>query len=517
MSNKSHNSIIRRASMMTVLSVVAVCVSFFKESVSAYYFGTGVESDALTLALDMPRVLFTFLSAAIAAVVVPIYSEEKVLRGERDAQYFFSNFATFTALLCVLITIIAEFFSGGIVRFFAPGLSPEVRDTTLRLFRWTLPAIAIAVVGNISTAVLNCHKIFCRPAMAPIFYNLFFAACLFAGARRFGIYAALVGMVAGMGLEFIYRVALRRRIVRYTPVMDRKHGATRRAVKMSLPVILGMAVSEVNLLVDKMVASFLTAGNITALNYASKISSGISTLLISGISEVIFPEFSERVAEGNDEKTGQLYLSAIRAFLLLLLPILAGGSFLRQDIVSLLYARGQFDAASVSMTSPLFAIYLFSILFSAIRDVSTKLLYAYGNTRTAMINSSIGVAVNIGLDLLLVKFLGAVGLALATTVSAALVSLLLIRSIRKRVSAVRFDGFGLFIGKLLLACLLMVLLLWGITKGWSVAATSASTALLARLVISIASGAAAYFLCLHLLKVEEMRFLVGKLRLRSKG
>lgn len=512
MSTEKHNSMMKRVSAMTMLSAAAVCVSFFKESVTAYYFGTGVESDALTLALDMPRVLFTFLSASVAAVVVPIYSEESIRHGDGKAQYFFSNFATCTALLCILIALIAEIFADAVVRFFAPGLSADVRSLTLQLFHWTLPAIALAVVSNISTAVLNCHKIFCRPAMAPIFYNLFFSACLFVGARTYGVYAALVGMVAGMMLEFIYRVALRRRYVRYTPVFDLQDAPTRKAVKMSGPVILGMAVAEVNLLVDKMVASFLTAGSITALNYASKISSGISTLLISGFSEVIFPEFSQRAAEGDDEEAAQLYLSAIRIFLLLLLPIVCGGAFFRQDIVSLLYARGQFDALSVSMTSPLFAIYLCSILFSAIRDVSTKLLYAYGNTKAAMVNSAIGVAVNIILDLLLVKILGVIGLALATTISAGLVCLLLVRSIQKHLVTVRFTGLMVFVGKLLLACFLMILLLWAITGIWTVSAVSANIALLARLLLSVVLGAAVYFLCLHLFRVKEMEFVTGKLR-----
>ena len=143
------------------------------------------------------------------------------------------------------------------------------------------------------------------------------------------------------------------------------------------------------------------------------------------------------------------------------MPIVFGGIFLRNELVSLAFERGAFDSASVLMVGRLFAVYLISGLFLIIRQAGVKLFTACCDTRTTMINSIVGVAVNIVLNILLSCFWGAEGLVIATAISLAVTSIRLLMLAKRKLPCIRYEEITLFSVKVLVASIGMNLVLWG--------------------------------------------------------
>ena len=327
----------------------------------------------------------------------------------------------------------------------------------------------------------------------------------------------MCGVIVGTVIEFTYSVLLRRRFVKYRPICNFVEKDMVSSVKRSAPVFIGIGVAEINKTIDTMITTFLSAGTVTMMNYASKLTSAVSSLLIGGITKVAYPEFAECAAK--DEKgLAKSYLYSIKLIMLILLATFAGSAILNEEIVSLVYLRGAFDMYALVGTAPIFTAYMASLIFNALRQNTSRVFYSYGDTKTPMINTLLGMLLNIGLNLAVFKILGAVGIAWATAVSNMVVSGLLMLKLRKKNSHIQFRQLIPLLTRVAIAaaCMIAVILagkyavnLLGLYELTNFVSNAIFTCLL------ILIGAVVYFGLLLLLKTEEImpfarRFLPGK-------
>ena len=433
-------SMARSAALLSAISAISLLFSFLQESILAYFFGTSAETDAYTVAIQLPVILFSVVSTAISTIIIPNYSKELYGKGKEQAQRYASNFMTTITLLTIGIVIICEIFAEPIMLVLAPGLKPEINSLTANLFRIVLPTIILTELMNINSGILNVHKSFVLPALTSNILNVVFVGTVFFLARNYGIYSAILGTTVGTCLEFVYSVLLRRRYMKYKFVLDLKDDTMKLSLKMALPVFVGIGADEISKIVDKMVSSFLAEGSIASLNFASKLSSAVSTLLINGISTVIYPEFARNAAEKDEKGIANTLTFSLKTYILIIMPLIFGGTYLSKEIVAIVFMRGSFDMSSVERTAPLFACYLACLLFTAFRQASSRFFYAQGNSVIPMKNSVIGIALNIILNILLAKWLGAFGLALATTISMAFISILILAEAKKKNDKVEYKS-----------------------------------------------------------------------------
>lgn len=462
---KSNNiNMTKAAATLSIASAMTLAVSFLKESAVAYYFGISSVADACAVAIDLPIILFSALSMAISTVLVPNYTEQLVKGGKEKAEYYACNFATIVLFSSMLVLLIGEIFSDFIVSVAAPGLNPETAYLASSLFRIVLPATLIAVLIKINTGICNSHNEFFAPALAPNFLNITVIVGLIFFSSSYGIYVVAVATVIGSGVELVYSNTLRRAYVDYEVLIDFKDDALKKSIRMAIPVFLGISAMEINKIVDKVISSLFESGSISTLNYASKLSSGISSLLITAITIVAFPTMATSVAQGNHKNVAKTFIFSLNVYIILLFPIIAGGGFLSQEIIKIVYGRGLFDINAVQNTAPVFVCYLACLLFSSFRQSSARFFYSYGDTRSPMMNAMVGVVLNIIFDIILAKIFGVQGLALATTISTAAVSFTLLFQAKKKNPFVRYDGVlqcGIKSG---VASLMMLLVLWGVKK-----------------------------------------------------
>lgn len=402
---------------VTIVMCFGYLVSFAKEAVVANYFGVSQDVDAYTIALQVPVILFSFVAVAIQSVVVPLYSDLLYNKGRSDADRFASNLLVTVLLFAGIFFILGEIFASGLIYLFAPGFNSDVHDLATNLLRITLPTIFFSLVSQVFTAILNVHKRFVIPSLTVVLLNLGLIMTIVALHTQFGIVAACIGQIIGGSIQTIVLFIIIRKFFSWRIVLDLKNASLRQAMKMSLPVFWSISVAEVNAMVNKMVASFLFVGSIAAMGYAQKINTIFISFFTSAIATVVYPMYAESAAKGDTSQLNNRVNLTLAAYTLFLLPVMLFVLCYRQEIIDLAFARGAFDSTAIDVTQQLLGFYVIGILFLALRGTITNVFYSLKDSKTPAKNATIGVIINVVLNLTLPFVMGVNGLALATSIT----------------------------------------------------------------------------------------------------
>ena len=458
---KQEKGLLRQGILLSLMAVIASLVSFAKEAVFANYFGVSAEADAYNIAIIVPEILFAVVWEGINSIVIPLYTDKLYKEGKKAADCFISSLFAIIGSGTIVLVIIMEVFADGIVAIFSPGLTAEVHSLAVQLIRRALPILFFEGIIRICVSVLHVQKKFALSRILGGIRNLGVIAFLSFFASRFGIAMAVYGLLSGVFIECCIYVFFVAKHISLGEKANFRDVALKRAARMLVPVLIGGGVSEINQIADKVVASFLGTGSIAALNYASKLNSIIQSLILMNIITIMYPEYSVLASKKKYEELAKAYQNTIKICILISMPIVFGGIFLRNELVSLAFERGAFDNTSVLLVGRLFAIYLVSGLFLMIRQAGVKLFTACCDTRTTMINSIVGVTVNIVLNIILSCFWGAEGLAAATAISLAVTSIRLMMLAKRKLPCIQYKETTLFSVKVLMATVGMNLVLWG--------------------------------------------------------
>jgi putative peptidoglycan lipid II flippase len=204
---------------------------------------------------------------------------------------------------------------------------------------------------------------------------------------------------------------------------------------IALPVIMGTAVNEINVLVNRTLASRIAEGGISALNYANRLNGFVQGLFVMSVTTVLYPMISKMAAEGNLKSLKAYLAEAISMVGLLVIPAMVGAMIFAREIVAFLFGRGAFTEEAVTMTGSALFCYSLGLIAFGLRDVLTRAFYSLQDTRTPMINATIAVSTNILLNVILSRFLGIRGLALATSISGIISALLMFITLRTKIGS----------------------------------------------------------------------------------
>ena len=278
------------------------------------------------------------------------------------------------------------------------------------------------------------------------------------------------------------------------------------------PVLIGVAVNQINTMVDRTLASTLVEGSISALNYANKLNGFVMALFITSVGAVIYPMLSKLSSEDNKEKFISSVVQSINSVILLVIPISIGAIVLATPIVKLLFQRGEFDARATSMTAIALIMYSIGMVAFGLRDIIGKVFYALKDTKTPMINGAIAMIMNIVLNIILVKYLQLAGLALATSISAIVCIFLLFGSLKKKIGYFGQDKIIKTTIKSIVAAVVMGIVTYFVYNivsnllGLGFANEAVSLA------ISVGVGAITYGILVVVLKVDEINVITDVMK-----
>ena len=269
--------------------------------------------------------------------------------------------------------------------------------------------------------------------------------------------------------------------------------------------------NQINVLIDRTLASNIVEGGITALNYANRLNGFVQGLFVASISTAMYPMISKMAAEDNMEGLKKAVAEGINLINLLVIPATIGSMIFATPAVGLLFGRGAFDERALALTSSGLFYYSIGMIGFGLREILSRAFYSLQDTKTPVINATIAVVINIVLNIILSKFLGIGGLALATSISAIFCTGLLFISLRKKIGSFGMKGIVISFAKILSASLVMGL----ITKiSFNTLLNNMSQNL--SFIISIAIGVVVYFVLIYFMKIEDVDNMVGVLKEKAR-
>lgn len=500
-------------SVLMGITVLSQVIAFLRESVFAYYFGTSMEADAYVMASQIPVTLFAIVSTAINTVMLPIYTEKKNTVGTHGAKGFLKTASVLFFGLSVAVIVLAEIFAVPLVRIFAPSFDAEMLQVTVRYTRLLFPTIVGTILINVFTVCFNADNDFFFPSVAALTQSVSIIAIMVICVKTLGTEAAVWGSILGIVANLLLILLPQRAVFCEKINLRQAWDDLKNVLYKVIPVTIGVGIAEVNRIIDRAVASGLDTGSITALNYANKLSVVFSALILSAVSAVSFKKFSETYARREFRKRSEQLSDYTVLLIAVLLPITIGALLLKTELIEIAFGRGAFDSDSVAQTADVFFYTAFGIVFTAVREIFSKYFYSSGDTKTPMINSGIGVGINIVLNLILSKFMGAAGLALATTISYVVVCVLLFITIVLREKSFDLAKLGKAVVKLMVAAAAMLLVLLVLNTFVPIQNS------ILKVMLNLLVGASVYALALFAIDRQLMRRMFGLLfeRLDAKG
>jgi len=277
----------------------------------------------------------------------------------------------------------------------------------------------------------------------------------------------------------------------------------KKIIFLAIPVIIGASVNEINVLIDRTMASQIAVGGITALTYANRLNLFIKGIFITSVATVIYPMISKMAAKNNMNGLKKTMSGAVNSISLLVLPASVGAMVFARPVVSLLFGRGAFDAQAIEMTAG--ALFFYSVGMAAVgyREILSRAFYSLQDTKTPTINAVIGMVMNIILNLILSRIMGISGLALATSISAIVTSILLFVSLRKKIGSFGVREMLFSFLKVCIASLLMVTL-----AKFSFDYLAGTISQNLSLFISIVIGAMFYLIIIYFMKIEDFDLII---------
>ena len=511
--------VVEAAGVIGFATLLSRIFGFARDMVLARLFGAGLAADAFFVAYRIPNLLRElFAEGSMSAAFIPVFSEYLTKRTKRDAWELAS--AAFTTLLTVLtgVCLLGILAAPWIVKLIAPGFSdnPEREALTTMLTRIMFPYLLCIGLAALAMGVLNSVRSFAAPAFSPVLFNIAIIASAFLLAPLFAepILAVAFGVVVGGFAQFLSQMpALRRAELLFGWRFDFAHEGVRRIGWLMAPALIGLSVTQINILVSTILASYFPGGP-TYLFYGMRLIHFPLGIFGVALATALLPSLSTQAAKGElDALRGTLGFG-LRLIFFMIAPAMVGLILLRVPIVHLFFEHGRFTAADTQGTAAAVLAYAVGLwAFAGVRIVVSA-FYSLQDTRTPVLVAAVALAANIALSLLLMGPLRHAGLALATALSAILNMGLLVVFLARRLGAVGWEAILRSHARVLLASVPIVLTCLWIASLAVWAQPGAWAAKTVMLIVGIGISVGGYVTVHALLGSDELDFLWGLVRRR---
>ena len=408
----------RAAFLVMVITIISKFLGFGREIVLSYVFGATAITDAYLISITIPSTIFSFISIGVATGFIPMHNRIRKENGQLSANQFTSNLSNTLFLLASIIVVIVLVFTQPIIKLFASSFTGETLELAVNFTRITIFGVYFTAVLNIFAGYLRVHENYLVPALTGFPMNLITIGALLISTKT-SIYVVAVGSLLATASQLILLIPFVRKAgYSYKPIIDLKDEHLKAMLLIALPVIAGTFVNEINVLIDRTLASGIAVGGISALNYARRLNAFVQGLFVASITTVMYPMISKMAAEDNIKGLKSTISEAISTISLLVIPATVGAMIFSEEIVSLLFGRGAFTIEAIKMTGNALFYYSIGMIAFGLRDILSRAFYVLQDTKTPMINTAISVLINIVLIIVLSRYLVIGGLALATSISA---------------------------------------------------------------------------------------------------
>ncbi len=467
MSGESTKSgLLRSSAVVSVMTLLSRVLGMVRDMVVAAYFGSSPAADAFFIAFKIPNFMRRlFAEGAFAQAFVPVLSEYRAQRSLAEVKQLVDRVAGTLGLTLTAITALGVVASPYLIMLFAPGFRGEPEKLALagELLRITFPYLLLISLTAFCGGILNSYGRFAVPAFTPVLLNVCMIGATVLLTPYFDqpIMALAWGVfIAGMA-QLLFQLPFLARIQLLPfPRPNRKDEGVKRIMTLMLPALFGVSVSQINLLLDTVLASFLQTGSVSWLYYADRLSELPLGAFGIAIGTVILPSLSRLHASGDPKAFSATIDWALRMVLLVGVPAALALAILSEPLIASLFHYGKMTENDVVQAANALEAYSLGVLTFMLIKVLAPAFFARQDLKTPVRIAVQCMLANMAFNLVLIWPLQHVGLALATSLSSMLNTGLLLWGLHKAGVYHPAPGWWLFGLRLLGGCAAMVALVW---------------------------------------------------------
>ncbi|WP_047985158.1 murein biosynthesis integral membrane protein MurJ [Ornithinibacillus californiensis] len=399
---------------VAVINILARLLGFGREVIIGYQYGTSYQADSIITAFTIPNFIYIVLGGAITTAFISVYSKLSGEARKSFVQTIFTGLGLLIGLLSLMFIVVPGFW----IDLFFAGMSDEARKLTAGLFQWMAPATLFLALAMAFSGLLNVHEQYRLTSFSTLVFNAVFLVVGVALTPILLEYSYGLGASLGALLMLLILVVSTRKQqlvpLRFGFV---KMPETKRFMKLAIPIMFGGATIQFYFFIQRIYASGLDEGVISALNYASKMTQFPQAVLMTSVTTIIYPLLAKAVGEGDTLKVRNAYQKGFRMLTLILIPATAFLFVYAREIIVFIFEYGDFDANSTNVTYPLLQVFSLTILGLALNTYITRFFYARESSYLPVMLNIISVfGVNVLVIELFIEKLGAGAIALGTVV-----------------------------------------------------------------------------------------------------
>ncbi|ENV90500.1 integral membrane protein MviN [Acinetobacter bereziniae LMG 1003 = CIP 70.12] len=392
-------------SAMTMLSRV---LGLVRDMVLLNVFGAGKDFDTFVVAFRIPNFFRRlFAEGAFSQAFIPVLTEYKTTKLHAEVQILISRVFGCLLMVMSLLTLISMIIAPVILYVYAPGFhsDPAKFDLAVDMFRLTIPYLMFMSLTAFASSILNSYGSFASPAFSPVLLNV----AMIAGAWWLTPYMAEPIMALGWAVVAagVLQLAIQipelwKKKLLIPPKVDFKHEGVDRILKLMLPALFGVSVTQINLLLNTIWASFMQDGSVSWLYSAERMTELPLGLIGVAIGTVILPSLSVSKAEQDQAKFRRMLDWAARVIVLVGVPASIALFMLSTPIIQALFQHGAFDARDTQMTALALQCMSGGVLAFMLIKVFAPGFYAIQDTKTPVRVGLMAVAANAILNIIFI-------------------------------------------------------------------------------------------------------------------
>jgi len=500
-----------------------------RDAVQAAYFATGTAADAFNVATRIPQLLRDlFAEGAMSAAFVPTFTKTLATEGRDAAWKLGSQVINALVLVTGVLVVLGIVFAGPLVMLYAEDYQNIAGKLplTIELARVNMPFLLLIAVASACMGMLNAHKRFVAPAVAPALYNVVFILCtivfvpIFVATGVEPVMALSAGMLLGGVAQIVMQWPdLKREGYRHSWSIDFRNPHLREMLILMGPATLGVAAAQINLLVNTSLATGAEEGAVTALNFAFRLMYMPVGIIGVAVATAAIPDLARHAAAQNLGDMRGTLSWGMRLMLMLSVPATVGLMVLASPIIQLVFERGQFGAHSTTLVAGALFYYAPGIVSYSLVKILSPSFYSLRDSRTPMLISLVTIAVNLVLNLWLIDQMGFKGLALGTSIAATVNAGLLLVFLSRRIDGIDGTRIGTALLKITVASVVMGAAAWAAERGLNalLPETLLGTVEVERAVRvlgAVGAGMAVLALASWALRIEEFRQVIARILTR---
>ncbi len=460
-----NNRLIKSTSLVGGMTFVSRISGFLRDMLAAQLFGAGMGYDAFLIAFKIPNFMRRlFAEGAFSQAFVPVLAEYRSTQGEKEVKLLVDRVAGALGVVLLLVTVVGMLAAPLLIRLFAPGFEGDARFAmATQMLRITFPYALLISLAAFAGGILNTYGRFATPAITPVLLNLSIIGCaiFLSPYLSISVEALAWGVLLGGFLQLFYQLPhLHRLQLLPKPVWAWQDPGVQRILSLMLPAIFGASVSQINLIVDSIFASFLPVGSVSWLYYADRLIEFPLGVFGVAIATVMLPNLSTKHATQPKEAFALTVDWGLRWVMVIGLPAMVGLWLLANPILITLFHYGHYTEMDVLMTSKA----LLAMTVGLMGFLSVKILisafYATQDTRFPVKVGIVVLFTNIILNFIFIKPFAHAGLALSTSLAALLNAALLFIELWRRGLYQPRAGWLSFMSRLVLGNIVMAVTLY---------------------------------------------------------